>query len=536
MTPTAAPESETALAKPDKADTILHHVYLLALDFTTFACIERSLFYLSQVGPCWSHPNAVDPPRLLSTIPPLHPATYKTNTNSNQNDTPNRNNADTRHSHNNMERPQSRGFLVGPDELRGRVSFETTFATLFDRYRLVVAVDLSASVVAATLSSSPDEGLPFGQVRTALSELLRSVTMPVKVPGSMHEYCPTIHVTVIAKDPKSAMSVVVQAEYIDASNISAKVEHIVARLWKVERETNRERSPTAMRSRSRQHRGTGGVRASRKRHKRSLQNARSSKATKGVSQEHGSAAAVQAVEPGIDGHDSNRLTQLIELALTSALLRQLDECPVVVLITDGVSDLPDTCAYNNLLMKCRRSDVVCNIVQVGAPQQPPNTTFLHVADSSTLDFVARATGGVCVRASSITNSHISREAVASIVHDVVLWRSSRPAREDEFRVLMAEEPRVTVVKEVPRLMAEVERSYPWMDVAPAPVPLVVNRVSDCPVYLLFLFFLVLFENFHPSSQWFWENRSTNNKSCVYWLTYMHSTCAVHGIPSGDPCL
>lgn len=71
----------------------------------------------------------------------------------------------------------------------------------------------------------------------------------------------------------------------------------------------------------------------------------------------------------------------------------LDACPVMVLLTDGVTMLPEECeAYDSLLMLMSREDIVCNAIQVGSGYHD-FSSFAYVPDSDFVKHFVSCAGG-----------------------------------------------------------------------------------------------------------------------------------------------
>ena len=91
------------------------------------------------------------------------------------------------------------------------------------------------------------------------------------------------------------------------------------------------------------------------------------------------------------------MLQMVERSLFALKLLPHDACPVVVILTDGVSaphDMLGSAQYDSLLMQLLRHDIPCHVVQVGCGEDPNDVAFGYVADPEALGFLCGATGGV----------------------------------------------------------------------------------------------------------------------------------------------
>lgn len=70
-----------------------------------------------------------------------------------------------------------------------------------------------------------------------------------------------------------------------------------------------------------------------------------------------------------------------------------DCCPVIILFTDGVIELPMAHEYDSLLMTMSRKDIPCHIVRVGT-NDAPHSSWGCVSDPGSLLYISHATGGV----------------------------------------------------------------------------------------------------------------------------------------------
>ena len=95
-------------------------------------------------------------------------------------------------------------------------------------------------------------------------------------------------------------------------------------------------------------------------------------------------------------------------ACLSALDKLLpDACPMIVLFTDGVVELPIVHDYESTLMRLSRKDIPCHIVRIGTTDLP-SSSWGCVSDPGTLLYLSRATGGVFFQGSStIADSIVS---------------------------------------------------------------------------------------------------------------------------------
>ncbi|RHY65358.1 hypothetical protein DYB30_000437 [Aphanomyces astaci] len=69
-----------------------------------------------------------------------------------------------------------------------------------------------------------------------------------------------------------------------------------------------------------------------------------------------------------------------------------DASPMLFLVTDGVVDLPNMYAYDDLMMQLARHNIQCHAIQISGGYQP-QCAFGYVPDTDLLRFLADATGG-----------------------------------------------------------------------------------------------------------------------------------------------
>ncbi|EQC39764.1 hypothetical protein SDRG_03190 [Saprolegnia diclina VS20] len=69
-----------------------------------------------------------------------------------------------------------------------------------------------------------------------------------------------------------------------------------------------------------------------------------------------------------------------------------DAAPLLVLVTDGVVDLPHVYAYDHMMMQLARHHITCHAIQLGGGFVP-HCSFGYVPDTDLLRYVTAATGG-----------------------------------------------------------------------------------------------------------------------------------------------
>jgi hypothetical protein len=69
-----------------------------------------------------------------------------------------------------------------------------------------------------------------------------------------------------------------------------------------------------------------------------------------------------------------------------------EAAPIMVMITDGVLDLMNVYAYDNLLMQLTRHDIQCHFLRIGGGNDE-SSSFGFVPDNDLLGFLADSTGG-----------------------------------------------------------------------------------------------------------------------------------------------
>ncbi|KAF4143385.1 hypothetical protein GN958_ATG07451 [Phytophthora infestans] len=224
----------------------------------------------------------------------------------------------------------------------GQLMPDTRVGAVFQRYRCVLCLDASPSI----LSIDPSSGTLFLDLLYESVELfIWSMLRPMEVGGVA--FTPEIHVSVLVQGALvESLCVLMQGYIVTPSNASGFLQLIKERFQLIENDW-----------------------------------------------------ASQAQERGQYGYLGNATPASLDWILQNAVfaLNSLptDCTPMMVLVTDGVVDVRDAYSYDNLLMQLVRHDIQCHFLRIGGggADDELNATFGFVPDTHLLRFVAEYTGG-----------------------------------------------------------------------------------------------------------------------------------------------
>ncbi|KAE9230814.1 hypothetical protein PF004_g10392 [Phytophthora fragariae] len=242
---------------------------------------------------------------------------------------------------NRTERSGSRPALQLTTSVQGHMTPDTRVSAVFQRYRCVLCLDASPSI----LSIDPSSGRLFLDLLYESVELfIWSILRPMEVGGVA--FTPELHVSVLVQGALvESLCVIMQGYIVTPSNAASFLQLIKDRFQLIENDW-----------------------------------------------------AVQAQERGQWGYLGNATPASLDWILQNAVfaLNSLpsDCAPMVVLVTDGVVDVRDAYSYDNLLMQLVRHDIQCHFLRIGGGGEGElNATFGFVPDTHLLRFVAEYTGG-----------------------------------------------------------------------------------------------------------------------------------------------
>ncbi|KAG3113748.1 hypothetical protein PI125_g7046 [Phytophthora idaei] len=225
--------------------------------------------------------------------------------------------------------------------IQGQLTPNTRVAAVFQRYRCVLCLDASPSI----LSIDPSSGRLFLDLLYESVELfIWSMLRPMEVGGVA--FTPEIHVSVLVQGALvESLCVLMQGYIVTPSNAAGFLQLIKERFQLIENDW-----------------------------------------------------ASQAQERGQWGYLGNATPASLDWILQNAVfaLNSLptDCTPMMVLVTDGVVDVRDAYSYDNLLMQLVRHDIQCHFLRIGGGAEDElNATFGFVPDTHLLRFVAEYTGG-----------------------------------------------------------------------------------------------------------------------------------------------
>ncbi|ETN11796.1 hypothetical protein PPTG_09485 [Phytophthora nicotianae INRA-310] len=225
--------------------------------------------------------------------------------------------------------------------IKGQMTPGTRVGAVFQRYRCVLCLDASPSI----LSIDPSSGRLFLDLLYESVELfIWSMLRPMEVGGVA--FTPEIHVSVLVQGALvESICVLMQGYIVTPSNAAGFLQLIKERFQLIENDW-----------------------------------------------------ASQAQERGQYGYLGNATPASLDWILQNAVfaLNSLptDCTPMMVLVTDGVVDVRDAYSYDNLLMQLVRHDIQCHFLRIGGGGDDElNATFGFVPDTHLIRFVAEYTGG-----------------------------------------------------------------------------------------------------------------------------------------------
>ncbi|XP_027693985.1 KICSTOR complex protein SZT2 isoform X1 [Vombatus ursinus] len=248
--------------------------------------------------------------------------------------------------------PPGRALLLVPST---RVTF------LAWRYRFVIELDLSPST--GIVDDSTGEIL-FDEVFRALSRCLEGLLRPFRVPGSSITFQPEIYVTIQAYSSIIGLQshqVLVQGYLLEPSRREAFLQQVYAQLCvfenKVAATLQQQYEP------------------------------RSQVDTSHLSQDRPSGSAGVSMVTADIG-----LVSMIRQGILALQLLPSNSSAGIIVITDGVTSVPDVAVCETLLNQLRSGTVACSFVQVGGVYSY-DCSFGHVPNVELMKFMAMATFG-----------------------------------------------------------------------------------------------------------------------------------------------
>ncbi|OWZ24077.1 hypothetical protein PHMEG_000923 [Phytophthora megakarya] len=224
----------------------------------------------------------------------------------------------------------------------GQMTSDTRVAAVFQRYRCVLCLDASPSILSIDSSSGR---LFLDLLYESVELFIWSMLRPMEVGGV--GFTPELHVSVLVQGALvESLCVLMQGYIVTPANAAAFLQVIKDRFLLIENDW-----------------------------------------------------AAQAQERGQYGYLGNATPASLDWILQNAVfaLNSLptDCTPMMVLVTDGVADVRDAYSYDNLLMQLVRHDIQCHFLRIGGGGEDElNATFGFVPDTHLIRFVAEYTGGM----------------------------------------------------------------------------------------------------------------------------------------------
>ncbi|XP_035987532.1 KICSTOR complex protein SZT2 isoform X4 [Fundulus heteroclitus] len=247
------------------------------------------------------------------------------------------------------------------------VLMPSTRATfLARRYRFIIELDLSPST--GIVDDSTGEMI-FDEVFHALSKCLAGLAQPFKVPGTDQLFKPKIFITILVYSSIIGLTshqVLVQGCQLDKTNLDEFLHHIYQQLRTLE-------SSTAEVLHQQQHQ-LAEPGESCNHHNNGLDNQPYRK--QGMSMVSADMGLVSMVRQGI-------------LALQ---LLPPNSSAGIIIITDGVTSVPDVAVCETLLNQLRSGTIACSFVQVGGAYSY-DCSFGYIPNVELMKFISMATFG-----------------------------------------------------------------------------------------------------------------------------------------------
>ncbi|OQR84957.1 hypothetical protein ACHHYP_12491 [Achlya hypogyna] len=101
-----------------------------------------------------------------------------------------------------------------------------------------------------------------------------------------------------------------------------------------------------------------------------------------------------------------------------------DAAPLLVLVTDGVVDLPHVYAYDHMMMQLARHHITCHAIQLGGGFVP-HCSFGYVPDTDLLRYVTAATGGAFFDMHTLSALHAAPGPFANHVQAACFLQPSK---------------------------------------------------------------------------------------------------------------
>ncbi|XP_051562300.1 KICSTOR complex protein SZT2-like isoform X5 [Myxocyprinus asiaticus] len=241
----------------------------------------------------------------------------------------------------------------------------TRVTFLAHRYRLIIELDLSPST--GIVDDSTGEMI-FDEVFHALSRCLAGLARPFKVPGTDHEFRPEIFITILAYSSIIGLSshqVLVQGCQLHCMDLDQFLHQIYQQLRTVE--------SNIAEVLQQQHNQMNG----------SLYQSFSNDVVEEASQRK---PAVSMVTADVG------LVSMVRQGILALQLLPPNSGAGIIIITDGVTSVPDVAVCETLLNQLRSGTIACSFVQVGGAYSY-DCSFGYIPNVELMKFISMATFG-----------------------------------------------------------------------------------------------------------------------------------------------
>ncbi|KAL6108601.1 szt2 [Pungitius sinensis] len=234
------------------------------------------------------------------------------------------------------------------------------------RYRFIIELDLSPST--GIVDDSTGEMI-FDEVFNALSRCLAGLTQPFKVPGTDQPFKPKIFVTILAYSSIIGLTshqVLVQGCQLDKTDLVEFRLHIYQQLRAVE---------------------SNIAEVLYQQHEQSLEAVQSSSVQSNILFEQSHRRQSISMVSADMG-----LVSMVRQGILALQLLPPNSSAGIIIITDGVTSVPDVAVCETLLNQLRSGTIACSFVQVGGAYSY-DCSFGYIPNVELMKFISLATFG-----------------------------------------------------------------------------------------------------------------------------------------------
>uniref|UniRef100_A0A673A1Y6 SZT2 subunit of KICSTOR complex n=1 Tax=Sphaeramia orbicularis TaxID=375764 RepID=A0A673A1Y6_9TELE len=232
------------------------------------------------------------------------------------------------------------------------------------RYRFIIELDLSPST--GIVDDSTGEMI-FDEVFHALSRCLAGLVQPFKVPGTDQVFKPKIFITILAYSSIIGLSshqVLVQGCQLDRTDLDEFLNHIYQQLRAVENNI---------------------AEVLHQQHEQSVEPVQNS-SLNGVDEQPYRKQGVTMVSADMG------LVSMVRQGILALQLLPPNSSAGIIIITDGVTSVPDVAMCETLLNQLRSGTIACSFVQVGGAYSY-DCSFGYIPNVELMKFISLATFG-----------------------------------------------------------------------------------------------------------------------------------------------